>query len=524
MLESDAERYYYNAATDLIERNLTAGRGAKIAFIDDRASYTYSDLAGRVHACANALRGMGLKQGQRIALCLLDTIDFPSCFLGAIEAGLVPIPLNTMLTAEDYAFILRDGQPAAAIVSDAREGVFRQAASLSGWTGPVIFSGDRHDQMAVLLSKPSPRAQPADTRAGDVCFWLYSSGSTGEPKGVVHRQESLIRTAELFGQRVLGIHENDIVYSAAKLFFAYGLGNALSFPMSVGAAAILYAGRPTADAVNRILREQKPTIFCGVPTLFNALLNSGGLPRHGEHNLRLCTSAGEALPEQVGRAWREHTGVDIVDGIGSTEMLHIYVSNRPGAVRYGVTGRPVPGYGVRLVDEHGAEVPPGEIGEMHVSGPTAAAGYWNKPEKSKDTFLGEWTRTGDKFHQTPDGDYVYCGRRDEMLKVSGIWVSPMEVEAALMGHDSVFEAAVVGAPDEAGLVKPMAFVVVKPGANRGPALQESLQEFVKTRLAPYKYPRWIEFVDDLPKTATGKIQRFLLQRRANELRQGAAAR
>jgi benzoate-CoA ligase len=332
-----------------------------------------------------------------------------------------------------------------------------------------------------------------------------------------------MQSAELFGQRVLGMTEADLVFSAAKLFFAYGLGNALTFPMSVGAASILFAGRPVPDQVNAILRERRPTIFCGVPTLFNSLLASGGLPRFGEHALRVCTSAGEALPEHVGRAWREHTGVDIVDGIGSTEMLHIFVSNRPGEVRYGVTGRAVPGYRVRLVDEQGADVPAGEVGEMQVSGPTAATGYWNNAEKTRATFLGEWVRTGDKFRQTPDGDFVYCGRRDEMLKVGGIWVSPMEVEAALTSHASVFEAAVVGARDESGLVKPMAFVVLKPGENGSAQLTEALQTFVKTRLAPYKYPRWIEFVDALPKTATGKIQRFLLQKRANEMRAGAAS-
>ena len=278
------------------------------------------------------------------------------------------------------------------------------------------------------------------------------------------------------------------------------------------------------EAVNAVLRERRPTIFCGVPTLFNSLLASGGLPRDGEHALRLCTSAGEALPEHVGRAWREHTGVDIVDGIGSTEMLHIFVSNRPGAVRYGVTGREVPGYRVRLLDEHGAEVAPGEVGEMHVSGPTAAACYWNNADRTRETFLDEWVRTGDKFRQAPEGDFIYCGRRDEMLKVSGIWVSSVEVETALMAHESVFEAAVVGARDESGLVKPMAFVVLKPGVGAGPELVEALQGFVKTRLAPYKYPRWIEFVEELPKTATGKIQRFLLQKRANEMRAGAAGR
>ncbi len=471
-----------------------------------------------MHRSANALRNEGLEAEQRVVLCLLDTIDFPTCFLGAIEAGIVPIPLNTLLTAEDYAFILADARPKAAIVSETRRAAFHEAARLAEWGGRVIGTASELDS---LLDQASSAAQVARTRPDDTCFWLYSSGSTGEPKGVVHRHTSLARTAELFGQGVLGLSETDVVYSAAKLFFAYGLGNALTFPMWAGATSILFGARPTPEAVNAILRERRPTIFCGVPTLFNSLLGSGALPRPGEHALRLCTSAGEALPEHVGRAWREHTGVDIVDGIGSTEMLHIFVSNRPGAVRYGVTGRPVPGYRVRLVDEHGAEVAAGEIGEMHVSGPTAAACYWNNTEKTRDTFLGEWLRTGDKFRQTLEGDFVYCGRRDEMLKVGGIWVSPMEVEAALMAHESVFEAAVVGATEESGLVKPMAFVVLRPGTHPSAELQQALRDFVKARLAPYKYPRWIEFVEALPKTATGKIQRFLLKERASELHAAA---
>ena len=511
----------YNAAADLIERNSKGGRGDKIAFIDDRASYTYSEVAERVHRCANALQNQGIEAEQRLLLCLLDTIDFPTCFLGAIEAGIVPIPLNTLLTAEDYAFILADARPKAAIVSQAREAVFQEAARLAAWSGRVVIAEGQDSELSNLLAKASALARIAPTRPDSICFWLYSSGSTGEPKGVVHRHGSIIETAKLFGQGVVGLTEADVIYSAAKLFFAYGLGNALTFPMSVGATSVLFAGRPTPDAVNAVLRERRPTIFCGVPTLFNALLAADGLPRSGEHSLRLCTSAGEALPEHVGRAWREHTGVDIIDWIGSTEMLHIFVSNQPGAVRYGVTGRSVPGYLVRLVDENGGDVEPGEVGEMLVSGPSAAACYWNNPEKTRSTFLEEWVRTGDKFRQTPEGDFVFCGRRDEMLKVGGIWVSPMEVEAALMAHESVFEAAVVGAADENGLVKPMAFIVLKPGSHQGPALLEALQDFVKTRIAPYKYPRWIEFVDALPKTATGKIQRFLLKERANEMQAAA---
>jgi benzoate-CoA ligase len=513
-------RAQYNAAADLIGRNLEGARGSRIAVIDDNGTYTYQELADRVHRCANALRGLAIQPGERIVLCLYDSIDFPTCFLGAIEAGVVPIPLNTLAQPADYAFVLADSRPQGAIVSEARMPVLAEAARLADWRGRFIGA----EALPDLLARASPAADVAPAGPSDVCFWLYSSGSTGAPKGVVHRQASLIRTAELFGQAILGITRKDVIYSAAKLFFAYGLGNALSFPMSVGATSILFAGRPTAPAVNAILRERAPSIFCGVPTLFNSLLASPGLARGGEHSLRLCTSAGEALPEPVGRAWREHTGVEIVDGIGSTEMLHIFLSNRPGAVRHGVTGRPVPGYTVRLVDENGREVASGEEGEMHVSGPSAATCYWNNPDRTRDTFLGEWLRTGDKFRQTPEGDFIYCGRRDEMLKVGGIWVSPLEVEAALLAHHSVFEAAVVGVADEVGLVKPLAFVVPKPGVAPASELAAALQEFVKARLAPYKYPRWIQFVEALPKTATGKIQRFVLKQQADRARTQFASR
>jgi benzoate-CoA ligase len=298
------------------------------------------------------------------------------------------------------------------------------------------------------------------------------------------------------------------------LFFAYGLGNALTFPLAVGATAILMAERPTPAAVSRVLRQGRPTIFYGVPTLYGALLASAELPARGELALRRCVSAGEALPEDIGKRWEARTGAEILDGIGSTEMLHLFLSNRPGAVRYGTTGQPVPGYGIRLVDEAGAPVKPGEIGELQVAGPTSAAFYWNNRERSRTTFLGEWTRSGDKYVESEDGYFTYCGRTDDMLKVGGIYVSPFEVEGALLSHDSVLEAAVIGVPDELGLTKAKAYIVVKSGVATDDALAGALQRHVKERLAPYKYPRWIEFIAEMPKTATGKIQRFKLRERS----------
>jgi benzoate-CoA ligase family protein len=351
------------------------------------------------------------------------------------------------------------------------------------------------------------------SRADDVAFWLYSSGSTGRPKGAPHRHASLIQTAELFAQRALGVVETDVIFSAAKLFFAYGLGNALTFPMSVGATAILFPDRVTPQAAADIVRRHGVTVFCGAPTLYSALLAAELAPNRGAHSLRLCLSAGESLPASIGRTWANRTGVDIVDGIGSTEMLHIYVCNRPGDVRYGTTGLPVDGYEVRLVTEAGHDATPGEMGELQVRGPTMTVGYWNQAEKSAATFIDGWMRTGDKFIRDEGGRYVHCGRADDMLKVSGIWVSPTEVEDALLAHEAVLEAAVIGIVDAEGLVKSKGFVVLKPGVRADESLARRLQEFTKARLAPYKYPRLIEFVNELPKTATGKIRRHALRER-----------
>jgi benzoate-CoA ligase len=504
---------HYNAAVDLIERNLAA-RPEKIAYIDDRGSYSFADLAERVNRCANALTELGLTLETRVMVCLLDTIDFPSVFLGAIKAGLVPVAVNTLLTSSDFDFMLRDSRAQALVVSEPLVPAFDPLLEGQPLLKHVIVSGETssgHLRLKDLVEKAGKDFTAAPTRADDACFWLYSSGSTGTPKGVVHVQTSMIRTAELYAQPILGIQESDLVFSAAKLFFAYGLGNALSFPLSVGATTVLLGERPTPQAVCRILREYHPTIFYGVPTLYTALLSSPDLPKREELNLRRCTSAGEALPPEVGRRWLDHTGVDILDGLGSTEMLHIFLSNRPGDVRYGSTGKPVPGYDVRLVDEEGKPVTKGEIGELQVSGPTGAAYYWNNRDKSRNTFLGPWTRSGDKYTESDDGYFVYSGRNDDMLKVSGIWVSPFEVESALTSHAAVLEAAVVGQADENGLVKPKAYVVLRPNVPQTPELAANLQQHVKGSLAPYKYPRWIEFVAELPKTATGKIQRFKLR-------------
>jgi len=511
-----AEMAVYNAASDLIDRNIAAGRGDKPAFIDRQRRLTYADLQRDTARAANYLRGLGLRREERVALVLLDTVDFPVLFLGAIRAGIVPVPLNTLLTAEQYAYILTDMRARIVLVSEPLLPVLEQAHGKLADVEFIVVGATKPTAHRVLsLAQESDAFATAATHPDEPAFWLYSSGSTGMPKGTRHIHTSLMATARLFAQETLGMREDDVVFSAAKLFFAYGLGNALTFPMSVGATAVLYDGRPTPDAVFEVLRRERATIFCGAPTGYAAVLAEPKYTREsGAGQLRLCVSAGEALPEHIGRAWKERFGCDIVDGVGSTEMLHIYLSNRPDDIRYGTSGRAVPGYELRLLDEQGNEVGVDEIGELHVNGPSAAEAYWNQREKSRSTFAGGWTRTGDKFVRDKEGRYTYCGRADDMFKVSGIWVSPFEVESALISHPAILEAAVIPHADADGLLKPKAYIVLKGGqapGNGREALDDVLREHVKTTVGPWKYPRWIEVLDSLPKTATGKIQRFKLR-------------
>ena len=507
----------YNAVTDFVDANVAKGLSNKLAFIDDERSLTYGELATASCRMANALVDLGIRREARIAILMHDTVDWPVVFWGAIRAGIVPVAFNTLLNSEQYEHMLGDCRAQALVVSELLFEAVHPVLERLPFLQHVIVAGgadgDGHN-LADRLANSSEHFETALTIADEEAFWLYSSGSTGAPKGVRHVHSSLMFTAENYGKGVLSITADDVVFSAAKLFFAYGLGNALTFPMAVGATSVLLSGRPTSPAVFAKLANHNPTIFFGVPTLYAAMLaDPECVPQNSSSNLRLCVSAGEALPADVGKSWQFKFGIDILDGIGSTEMLHIFLSNRPDELRYGTSGKACPGYRLRLVCEDGLDVEGGEIGELLVDGASAANGYWNKREKTRSTFEGCWTRTGDKYTCDDDGFYHYCGRTDDMFKVSGIWVSPFEVEQALVSHHDVLEAAVVAREDDKGLVKPMAYVVLNQHEEQAPGEQlfELLKEHVKASVGPWKYPRWIEFVDDLPKTATGKIQRFKLR-------------
>ena len=509
----------FNFAQHLLAANTS--RHAKAAFIDELGTLTYGDLDERVRRLAAGLRGLGLRREERVLLVMQDCNDWPVAFLGALYAGVVPVAVNTLLTADDYAYMLEHSRAQAVLVSGALLPAINAAMTRSDHevakvivSRPVAPLHPAEVEFEAFLQASTPLARCARTGRDDPAFWLYSSGSTGRPKGTVHSHANPYWTCELYGKAILQLRSEDVCFSAAKLFFAYGLGNALSFPLSVGATTLLMAERATPDATFQRLTGAaggaRPTVFFGAPTGFAGMLASPALPQRGQMALRLVSSAGEALPAELGERFKAHFGIDIVDGIGSTEMLHIFLSNRPDRVRYGTTGWPVPGYEVELRGEEGGPVPDGEPGDLYIQGPSAAMLYWGNRQKTRETFQGGWTKSGDKYVRNADGSYTYAGRSDDMLKVSGIYVSPFEVEATIVQHPAVLEAAVIGKEDEEGLTKTKAFVVLKPGAN---ATDAELKAFVKERLAPYKYPRFIEFVSDLPKTATGKIQRFRLRER-----------
>jgi benzoate-CoA ligase len=513
---ADAIPREYNFASDLFDRFRSKGWLDRVAYIDQRGSWTYGQLRTRAEQFSSVLQSFQMRPEERVLICLLDGIDWPTAFLGTLHGGRVAVPVNTLLTEDEYRFVLADSRARLLVVS---QEVYPKFKNLVGATEGlrVVVSGENaqgHQRLDDLLAGMSATGsyRPVTTTRDDVAFWLYTSGSTGKPKAAVHVHADLRLTDELYARPIVELTESDMVYSVAKLFFAYGLGNAMTFPLSAGSTTVLLPDRPTPEAVSLILRKYRVTVFFGVPTFYAAFLASPAAPSRKEVSLRRCVSAGEALPPEVGRRWLARYDVDILDGLGSTEMLHIFLSNRPDDVRYGTTGKPAPGYKVRLVDDDGNVITTkGLMGELQVHGPTSAIMYWNNREQSRATFLGEWTRSGDKYVEDEQGYYVYCGRYDDMLKVSGLYVSPFEVEAALQSHADVLEAGVVAWPDEEQLIKPKAFVVLKSPEKGCETLARALQDHCKARLAPYKYPRWIEFRSELPKTATGKIQRFKLR-------------
>ncbi len=513
----------YNAAETFIDSHRGV-RESTVAIRCQGTSVTYGELAANVDRCGNALRELGIGLEQRVLILCVDSPAFVYAFFGAIKIGAVPVPTNTLLTPRDLAYVLNDSRAVAIVVSapllpkvvEIRKDVPRLrhviVADLPGF-GPLSVPENTVSLERAMAAAPDWLA-PADTTPDDACFWLYSSGTTGFPKGAVHLQHDMVYCADTYGAQVLRTAEDDRHFTVSPLFHAYGLGNGVFFPFAVGASSVYKPERATPDLVYSLITQEKPTILFTAPTFYAALLAYPEQDfKYDLSSLRMCVSAGEALPKTLFDQWKKRFGLEILDGIGATEMLHIFISNYPGKTKGGTSGTPVPGYRAKIVDDDGVELGNGETGNLWVSGDSCAAYYWNKHEKSKAAFKGEWYVTGDKYHLDADGYYTYEGRGDDMLKVSGQWVSPAEVEAVLMEHPAVLECGVVGAKDKDELVKPKAFVLLKNGRQPSAELAEELKAFVKGRITPYKYPRWIEFVPELPKTVTGKIQRYKLRER-----------
>jgi benzoate-CoA ligase len=509
----------FNAASYFVDRNVAEGRGGSVAIECGGEKITYDEVLANVNRAGSGLRDrLGVRPEERVVLLLHDGPAFVYAFFGAIKIGAVAVPLNTLWKPADYAYVLRDSRASVLVVSaELLPQIERVPADALARVRHIVVAGaaaeKRYGTFSELLATGSRELTAEATSRDAAAFWLYSSGSTGAPKGCVHLQHDMVLCAQLFGKGVLGIRSTDRTFSVAKLFFAYGLGNALYFPFSVGATTILWPGAPTPDNVFAVIEKHRPTLFYSVPTGYGMMLAWTGAhpPVPDLSSVRVAVSAGEALPAALYERFKARFGVDILDGIGSTEALHMFIANRPDDIRPGSSGRLVAGYDARLLDDEDRPVAAGEIGNLWISGDSVCAEYWHQHEKTKSTIEGRWIRTGDKYTQDADGYYWYSGRTDDMLKVGGLWVSPIEVENALVAHPAVLECGVVGREDRESLLKPMAFVVVRDGVVPSPDLAKDLQQFVRERLAEYKRPRWVEFVTELPKTATGKIQRFRLR-------------
>jgi benzoate-CoA ligase family protein len=502
----------FNVAVRFIDSHVKLGRGQANAIrTTGGIQYTYAELAEHVDRAGAALLNLGLSQGDRLLMVVVDSPMFVFTFWGAIKAGIIPIAVNTLVAEDDYRFLIEDSECDAVIYSPILAGTVKPAWESASPRPGVCIASNGEDSLYERMCDTAPKLAPAETSAGSECFWLYSSGSTGNPKGVVHAHKSMVATSALFGQMTAGITENDVVYSSSKLFFSFGFGGGMSFPLWAGANTILCDERMSPDLVVKIIRDFKPTVFFCVPTLYGQLVHHSDASAADFKSIRRAVSAGEALPAPVFRAFKERFGIEILDGIGSTEALHIFVSNRPNDIEPGTSGRPVAGYEVKIVDDNGDNIADGDIGTLWVKGDSTARRYWKNPEKTASTMIGEWLNTGDMYYVNEDGYYVNAGRGDDMLKVGGMWCSPIEIEACLCGHSAVKEVAVVGKNDDAGMTKPDAHIVLTDSIVGDEQLKTELGAFCKEHLDGYKYPRWFNFVDELPKTVTGKIQRFRLR-------------
>jgi benzoate-CoA ligase family protein len=505
----------YNLVDHFVERHIREGRGDKTAIISGDRRLTYGEIAEQVNRAGNGLLKLGLQEEQRALLVLPDNAEFAAAYFGIMKIGAVAVPTSTALRANDYAYFLEESRARIAIVHSTLLAEFVPALAGQRYCRSVIVCGDQvgdYVSWDQFLADSSPKLEAAPTSSDDVAFWLWTSGSTGRPKAAVHLHRDWVYCCEYYARGVLDIRAEDVTFSSSKLFHAYGLGNGLMFPFHAGATTILYPGRPQAKTILEVVQAHRPTLFFSVPTLYAAMLQEAEqTSAYDLGPVRLAASAAEPLPADIFRRWKERFGVEILDGIGSTEVLHIYLSARAGRVRPGSTGQAVPGYELALVDHTGQPVPPGSIGDLMVAGPSTARCYWNRQALTQDRMRGRWFCTGDKYTVDEDGYFWYAGRSDDLFKVSGQWVSPIEVESTLIEHGCVLEAAVIAFEEQTGLHTPKAFVVLREGYGGSADLVRELQDFVKQRITPHKYPRRIEFLAELPKTAAGKVLRYKLR-------------